>query len=144
MWGHACAHTVGAKMANAPMDTVLLGADMPRTLYANQDVPPCAHIMRSLGGPVYSAIGLVIGIICLVLTPTTGALHYLAEVWALVNGFIFLAIFAPLPFVDGGVVLKWLLVLRGKTETQADTLVKRIMWGMGLILAIIAAFFLLS
>lgn len=60
--GHACAHTVSARLAGAPMDVILLGADMPRTLYWNNDVPPRAHIMRSLGGPVYSGVGLLMGL----------------------------------------------------------------------------------
>ncbi|MCA9936933.1 MAG: hypothetical protein KC415_23520, partial [Anaerolineales bacterium] len=33
--GHACAHTISARLADAPMDVVLLGTDMPRTLYWN-------------------------------------------------------------------------------------------------------------
>jgi hypothetical protein len=141
--GHACGHTVGAKMANAPMDVVLLGADMPRTLYADNDVPPRTHIMRSLGGPVYSGIGLLIGIGWLVLTPLQTALHYLGEIWTFTNGGIFLAVFAPLSIVDGGVILKWLLVMYGRTETQADKQVKRLARGLGAVLLLATVIFFL-
>jgi hypothetical protein len=133
--GHACAHTVGARIANAPMDVILLGADMPRTLYDDNDVPPKAHILRSLGGPVYSAIGLLIGIAWLLLTPSGTAWRYLGEVWTFANGFIFLALFAPIPIVDGGVIMKWLFVMRGRTEEQADKIVRNAAIGMGVVLA---------
>ena len=100
--GHACAHTISARLANAPMDVILLRADMPRTLYWNNDVPPRAHIMRSLGGPVYSGIGFLIGVGWLLLAPPdTPALRYLGEIWTLANGGIFLGVFAPIPIVDG-------------------------------------------
>ena len=142
--GHACAHTIGARLANAPMDVVLLGADMPRTLYWNNDVSPRAHIMRSLGGPVYSGIGLLIGLMWLWVVPVETAVHYLGEIWTIGNGFIFLAIFAPLPIVDGGVILKWLLVIFGRTEAQADAWVRRLGLGFSVILLGAALFFLIS
>jgi hypothetical protein len=142
--GHACAHTVGARMAGAPMDVVLLGADMPRTLYTDNDVPPRAHIMRSLGGPVYSGMGLLVGIGWLLLAPPETAVRYLGEIWTVTSGFIFLALFAPLPIVDGGVILKWALVLGGRTEAQADALVKRLGVGLSVVLLVAAVLFLLN
>lgn len=142
--GHACAHTIGARLAHAPMDVVLLGADMPRTLYWNNDVSPRVHIMRSLGGPVYSGIGLLIGLVWLWLVPRGTAVRYLGEIWTIGNGFIFLAIFAPLPIVDGGVILKWLLVIFGQTEVQADAWVRRLGLGFGAILLATAVFFLVQ
>jgi hypothetical protein len=130
---------------------------MPRTLYWNNDVPPRAHIVRSLGGPVYSAIGLLIGIGWLLLTPPETpalradaasvaevALRYLGEIWTVANGGIFLALFAPLPLVDGGVILKWALVVGGATEAKADELVRRIGLGLGVGLLAVGVFFLLE
>jgi len=142
--GHACAHTISARLAKAPMDVVLLGADMPRTLYWNNDVPPRAHIIRSLGGPVYSGIGLLIGLGWLWLASPETAVHYLGEIWTVANGFIFPAIFAPLPIVDGGVILKWTLVLRGQTEAKADTWVKRLGIGLGVVLLAVGLVFLVK
>src|SRR5512146_1889019 len=43
--GHAMAHTISARLAGAPMDEILLSAEMPRTLYNNNDVPPQIHIL---------------------------------------------------------------------------------------------------
>ena len=142
--GHACAHTISARRAGAPMDVVLLGADMPRTLYWNNDVPPRTHIVRSLGGPVYSAIGLLLGIGWLLLTPRETALRYLGEIWTLTNGGIFLAVFAPIPIVDGGVILKWALVLGGRSEAQADELIRRIGLVLGVGFLAAAVIFLLE
>ncbi|MCB8920283.1 MAG: hypothetical protein H6662_01755 [Ardenticatenaceae bacterium] len=136
--GHACAHTISARLADAPMDVVLLGTDMPRTLYWNNDVPPRAHIIRSLGGPAYSAVGLLVGIGWLVLASPDTAVSYLGEIWTATNGFIFLAVFAPIPIVDGGVILKWTLVLGGRSETEADELVKRLGLGMSAIFVVAA------
>jgi hypothetical protein len=122
--GHACAHTIGAKMAHAPTAIILLGADMPRTLYSDDKVKPSQHIARALGGPIYSWIGVGLGLLALRLTTPETATRYLAEIWTVANAGIGLAIFAPLPIVDGGVIVKWLLVLTGQTEEQADRSVR--------------------
>ncbi|MBI1281452.1 MAG: hypothetical protein GC179_25215 [Anaerolineaceae bacterium] len=121
--GHACAHTIGAKMAHAPTAVVLLGADMPRTLYPDEKMRPSQHIARSLGGPIYSWIGFGIGLLLLRVIPPQTAWRYLAEIWTFGNAFIGLAIFAPVPLVDGGVIIKWLLVIGGQDEGQADRIV---------------------
>lgn len=142
--GHACAHTIGARMAHAPMDVVLLRADMPRTLYWDNDVPPRAHIMRSLGGPVYSGLGLLVGLIWLRVTMAGTAVYYLGEIWTVANGFIFMALFIPLPIVDGGVILKWGLVSFGQTEAQANRWVKRLGLSLAVILLAAACFFLIQ
>lgn len=124
--GHACAHTIGAKMAHAPTAMILLGADMPRTLYKDEKKRPSQHIARSMGGPIYSWIGIGIGLLALRLTAPQTAARYLAEIWTFMNAMIGIAIFAPIPLVDGGVILKWLLVIGGQDEEYADTIVRRI------------------
>jgi hypothetical protein len=136
--GHACAHTITARLANAPMDTILLGADMPRTLYADNAVSPRTHIMRSLGGPMYSALGLLIGIGWLLLSFPDTAVRYLGEVWTATSGGIFLALFAPVPIVDGGVIVKWALVMRGHSEARADMVVNRLGLAVGSALLVAA------
>jgi len=40
---------------------------------------------------------------------------------------------------DRGTILKWTLVERGKTESEADEVVRRVNWGMGIAGAIIGA-----
>lgn len=122
--GHACAHTISAKMVHAPMAIILLGADMPRTLYPDAPVRPGQHIGRSLGGPIYSWICVGIGLLALQVTMPHTAWRYLAEIWTVANAFIGLAILAPLPIVDGGVIVKWLLVIGGQDEAHADRIVR--------------------
>jgi hypothetical protein len=122
--GHACAHTIGAKMVHAPTALILLGADMPRTLYPDEPKRPGQHIARSMGGPIYSWIGIGIGLLALNLTAPQSAARYLAEIWTFGNTMIGVAIFLPLPIVDGGVILKWLLVIGGQDEEQADRIVR--------------------
>ncbi len=124
--GHAYAHTLGAKMAHAPTAVILLGADMPRTLYRDEAVSPHQHLARSMGGPLYSWIGAAVGLVALRLTVPRTAGHYLAEIWTLSNGLIGAAILLPLPVVDGGVIVKWLLVMTGTDEALADKIVRRV------------------
>ncbi len=77
--GHACAHTISAKLAHAPTAMILLGADMPRTLYPEQTFKPTQHLARSLGGPIYSWIGFGIGLLALTWTAPHTPGRYLAE-----------------------------------------------------------------
>ncbi len=67
-FGHALAHIVSARYAGAPMDEILISAGMPRTLYFDNDVPPQTHRLRSLGGSIYSALGLVASLFLRILT----------------------------------------------------------------------------
>ena len=67
-FGHALAHIVSARYAAAPMDEILVSAGMPRTLYFDNDVPPQTHRMRSLGGPIFSALGLLVSLFLRTLT----------------------------------------------------------------------------
>jgi len=122
--GHAMAHTVSAKRAGAPMDEILLSADMPRTLYANNDVPPQTHITRAIGGPIYSAIGLTISLLWRSFSPPASLSRELADVSSFYHGAIFFGSLIPLPIVDGGAILKWSLVEQGHTPKDADDIVK--------------------
>jgi hypothetical protein len=125
-FGHAFAHILSARHAGAPMDEVLLSAGMPRTLYSDNEVPPSVHRMRALGGPVFSAAGLLLSLILLTLTPGGGLANELATWSSIGHGFIFVGILIPLPIVDGGTMLKWTLVERGRTPSQADEFIRRL------------------
>lgn len=101
---HVVSHVVSARMADAPMDRVRWGV-MPATLYDNNAVSPQQHIGRSLGGPIGSAMAMLI---CWVLwralqgTPA-GRLALIALIH---NTIIALGSWLPIPFVDGGVIWK--------------------------------------
>lgn len=112
--GHALAHTFSAKVAKAPMDEILLGLDMPRTIYYDNAVEPRQHVIRALGGPIYNALYLVVSIIWRSNSPSGSPRRFLAEIACVVNGILFVGSLLPIPGVDGGTIRKWCQVNRKK------------------------------
>jgi deazaflavin-dependent oxidoreductase (nitroreductase family) len=137
--GHALAHTISARLAGAPMDEVWLTAGMPRTLYENNDVLPHVHILRSLGGPIFSLICFALSLLWRNLSPRKSISRELAEISSVGHGFILLGSVVPLPMVDGGIILKWRLVQAGRSVEQADRVVQRASWGLGAALLAVGA-----
>ncbi len=142
-FGHDLAHIFSARYAGAPMDEILISADMPRTLYSNNDVSPDVHRLRALGGPIFNLMGLLLSLAIYGVVSSNSIAKELAGWWALGHGLQLLMSLSPLPFVDGGTILKWTLVARGKTEREADELVRQIDWGLGIIIVIIGIGFIL-
>lgn len=129
--GHAMAHTISARLAGAPMDEILLSSGMPRTLYQNNAVPPETHIRRSLGGPIFSLTGFTLGLLWWRISPHGSLSHDLAEASLAGHSFILLGSLAPLPMVDGGIILKWKLVEAGQSFEQADQTVHKTSLSLG-------------
>lgn len=129
--GHAVAHIFSARYAGAPMDEVLISEGMPRTLYEDNDVSPRVHRLRALGGPIFSAVGLLVSLLLRSLTPRDSTMRELVNWSCLGHGFILTGSLAPLPMVDGGSILKWTLVERGRTPVEADTVVRQVDLAMG-------------
>lgn len=123
--GHAMAHILSARYADAPMDEILLSEGMPRTVYYDNDVAPQVHRMRAVGGPIYSAVGLLASLGLRRQAPRGSIGHEVASWAALGHGLILAGSLAPLPMVDGGTLLKWALVERGQTPEEADEVVKQ-------------------
>lgn len=129
--GHAMAHTISARLAGAPMDEILLSSGMPRTLYEDNDVPPQTHIRRSLGGPVFSLVGFTLSLLWH-RTSRPGTLSRdLADASLAGHSFILLGSVAPLPMVDGGIILKWKLVEAGQSPEQAEKTVRKTSTALG-------------
>lgn len=129
--GHAMAHIFSARYAGAPMDEILLSEGMPRTLYYDNDVPPHVHRLRALGGPIYSVVGLAISCLLRSLAPSGSPIREIAGWSCLGHGFILGGSLVPLPIVDGGTMLKWTLVERGRTPEQADEIVRQVDLSLG-------------
>lgn len=129
--GHALSHTVTARLADAPTDTVLLSAGMPRTLYRNNEVPPRVHILRSLGGPLSNLLGLSVSLLWRHQAAPASLSRELAETSAAAHAALAFGSFLPLPIIDGGVILKWSLVRRGHPPAQAGQIVNRASIGLG-------------
>ncbi len=125
-FGHAMAHTISAERAGAPMDEIRISMGMPRTIYFDNEVPPHVHRMRALGGPIFSLIGLLTSLLLRLVAPRSSVVHEVAGWSSVGHGFILGGALAPLPFVDGGTILKWTLVERGCTPAQADTIVRKV------------------
>jgi cytochrome c biogenesis protein CcdA len=123
--GHAFAHTFSARAAGAPMDQIRLTSSMPRTVYFDESVPPRAHILRALGGPIFSALGFMISRAVHRLVPCNSVVREVASWSSVGHGLIFVGSLAPLPIVDGGSILKWSLVESGQTPAQADQIVQQ-------------------
>jgi hypothetical protein len=103
---------------------------MPRTVYFDDDVPPRVHCLRALGGPIYSALGLSISLILRALSPHGSTVHEVAG-WSCLGHAFILGSLAPLPVIDGGAILKWTLVERGRTPPEADEVVRRVDLALG-------------
>ena len=123
--GHAFAHTISARFAGAPMDEIELSSGMPRTIYHEDHVPPRVHRMRALGGPLFSVLGLGISLLVRSLVPRHSIAREVADWSSVGHGLILTGSLAPLPIVDGGSLLKWTLVDRGRTPAHADKIVKQ-------------------
>jgi hypothetical protein len=135
-FAHPFAHSVSARLAGAPMDEIRIGLGMPRTLYRENAVSPDAHRLRALGGPIFNALSLLLSL-AIYRGARRGSLARELAAWsALGHGAILSMSLVPVPAVDGGSLLKWTLVAHGRPEADADALVRRVAWGMGLLAGI--------
>ena len=122
---HFGGHIISSRSANAPMDEVHIKAPMPASVYYNNDVPPKAHILRSVGGPIGSGIFFSLALLMRALTPAKSPLRDFFNVMAIINSLLAFGSLIPLPIIDGGTMLKWSLVKSGQTEGQADDRVRQ-------------------
>ena len=132
--GHAMAHTISARLAGAPMDEILLSSGMPRTLYQDNNVPPRTHIQRSLGGIIFSLSCFALSLLWRRSSPKGSLSRDLAEVSLACHSIILSGSVAPVPVVDGGIILKWILVETGQSEEQADQTVHKTSLTLGAVL----------
>jgi len=123
--GHALAHIVSARLAQAPLDEILISEGMPRTVYRNDDIPARAHRQRALGGPVFNGLGLLASLALRRMAPHDSAWREVLGWSSLGHGLLLAGSLAPLPIVDGGTILKWTLVEQGRTPEQADSVVRQ-------------------
>ncbi|RIK53695.1 MAG: hypothetical protein DCC57_07995 [Chloroflexi bacterium] len=133
--GHALAHTISARYAGAPMNRILLSSGMPRTLYTDNAVSPTAHRLRAMGGPIYNALGVALSFVWRRRATPRSLNRELADVACASHGLLLIASLAPVPIVDGGVLLKWTLVARGEPSAAADQAVHRVSQTLGIVLA---------
>ncbi len=131
-YGHPLAHIFSARFAGAPMKEILISTDMARTLYPDDKVSPNVHRIRALGGPIFNLLGLLLSLAIFGVTAGNSIIRELAGWSALGHGLLLVMSLTPVSIVDGGTLLKWTLVAGGKTEGEADDILRRVDWSIGI------------
>lgn len=127
-WCHNLAHLLASNWIGKPMDKMRIQAGMPRCIYQeinDSNVSPRQHITRSLGGPVISFLLLPVTGLARTLTRSDSIAGETAKTAYQTNLFLSLISLLPIPGIDGGPILKWSLVERGKTIEEADQVVQK-------------------
>ena len=138
-WGHNLAHAAAANWIGKPMDAMRITWGMPLCVYydINDDsVTPRQHILRALGGPLFSFILLVLSSVLRRITPKESLFREVADVSYTTNAFISTVSLLPIPGIDGGPILKWSLVERGRTVEEADQAIRKVDSGLGIALSV--------
>ncbi len=125
-FGHPFAHMISARYAGAPMDELVISQGMPRTLYRNNAVPPNAHRLRAVGGPIFNVLGLLLSVSVIVIAAPNSLVREWASWSAFGHGMLLIESLFPVPMVDGGALLKWTLVAGGMVPDQADITIRRV------------------
>jgi Zn-dependent protease len=141
-WGHNLAHAAAANWVGKPMDAIRITWGMPLCVYydINDDsVTPQQHILRALGGPISSFTLLVISSAVRRITPKASLSREVADVSYATNAFLSMVSLLPIPGIDGGPILKWSLVERGRTVEEADQVIRKVDGGLGIALSFLSA-----
>jgi Zn-dependent protease len=128
-WCHNLAHAAAAKMVGHPADAIRITWGMPLLVYhdiEDPDVTPRTHLVRALGGPLINTIFWGTAFVLSRLVEPESVARDIVNAARGMNAFLVLAGMLPIPGIDGGVVLKWALVDKGKTPTQADEIVRKV------------------
>jgi Zn-dependent protease len=128
-WGHNLAHAAAAAMVGKKMDALRVMGGMPLVIYHNINDPmvtPSQHIARALGGPLFNAALLPLAWFLRRRTRPGSAAHEAAKAAAGMNLLLATISLLPIPGIDGGPILKWSLVNRGRTVAEADEMVKKL------------------
>jgi Zn-dependent protease len=128
-WCHNIAHAAAAWWVGKPMDAMRIAWGTPLVVYFDIEDPsvtPREHIIRALGGPLFNALALLPILIGRGLTRTTTLARELLDIALASNLFLLLVGMLPIPGIDGGPILKWSLVSRGRTPREADRVVRQV------------------
>jgi Zn-dependent protease len=139
-WGHNVAHAGTSKLIGKPMDALRITWGMPMTVYYDindRPVSPRQHIVRALGGPLFNAFLLLFALPFRRFTRKDSVAREVADIAIGANAFLCSVSLLPMPGIDGGSILKWALVDRGKTTGEADRWVRKVNGVSGSILGLV-------
>ena len=140
-WCHNMAHVLAAYLIDKPMDQLRILFGMPRCVYHDlndPDVQPKEHVIRALGGPLMNALLLPVALLARVRSTAGSRARRLATLAVWTNLFLCTVGLLPIPYIDGGPILKWSLVTRGHSVEEADQSVRRVNGPLALITGLIA------
>jgi Zn-dependent protease len=140
-WCHNLAHAYTANAIGKPMDGIKLLWGMPRCVYEDLNDPtvtPRQHIARSVGGPIFNLLLLIVAAIARFFTRPESTAREVADTAISTNAFLTTVSLLPIPGIDGGPILKWSLVERGCEIKKADQLVRKVDGLLGIILAFLS------
>ena len=141
-WCHNLAHLVASNLINKPMDQFRIQFGMPRCVYHeinDMEVTPRQHLVRSLGGPLINLILLPITVLFKLISKQGSVARETANTAYQTNLFLSLVSWLPIPGIDGGPILKWSLVDRGRTIEEADEVVKKINGPLAILLGLFSS-----
>ena len=141
-WCHNLAHVIASNWVNKPMDMLRIQFGMPRCIYHQINDPvvtPRQHILRSLGGPIINLLLLPIGSLARKITRADSIAGVTADSFYQTNQFLSFVSLLPIPGIDGGPLLKWSLVERGKSIKEADETVRKVNGPLALCLGLFSS-----
>lgn len=127
-WCHNLAHAYMAASIGKPVDAIRINLGMPLLVYFDPEDPevtPREHILRAIGGPAFNLLMLLPLSILLPKMDPESAESKVARVAYDTNLFLATGSLAPIPFLDGGPLLKWSLVELGATPQGAERTVRK-------------------
>lgn len=133
-WAHNLAHALAAKLTGKPVDAIRVVFGMPLLVYHDlhdPEVTPRQHIMRGFGGPLLNLMLIPLARLWQKRSPEATISRDLADSALVMNIFLLGAGLQPIRGLDGGVILKWVLVERGQSISQADANVRKANWFSG-------------
>ncbi len=128
-WVHNLAHAAAAKWVGHPVDAIRVTWGMPLLVYhdiEDPNVTPKQHIVRALGGPMINTLFFGIAALWRTCTKPKSISRDVVNAAAGMNAFLVLGSLLPIPGIDGGAALKWALVEKGQTPTQADETIRKV------------------
>jgi Zn-dependent protease len=128
-WLHNLAHAAAAKLVGHPVDAIRITWGMPLLVYFeinDAELSPQEHITRAVGGPIFNALVLPLWWFVRHLSPPESVGRDVGEVGVWMNTLVLAAGLLPIPGLDGGPILKWSLVAKGRSMAEADEVVRQV------------------